>query len=346
MLLLNRLGERNHLELPMLERGPEAVEKKILASRDSMVEARVPLPDLQLFYHRQIITDALTLVPAFMSSAKYGYDLVENPRQTPPSNSDDAITRNIGLCGNHASLFKELLETLGLRTRTVQFWWTDDMGGQQNHIAVEVFFHDAWRLYDPTFGAYFVDGTNADAEPLSTNEARAKNFRPIVDVRNKNYRDYELAEVDPFAYLRRDNVDTTISYNGVIHAHLFGREILETHFENIPNFIGHSREDNHDAASDGISFAFPEARGRFRVSIEIGAVVGCVNSSFRIGNTIVAVGQATIDVTDISDPMSLKMEGHEEGCYAVLNSIRFVRVSQNDRSAPAVVKIDDAGTVK
>ena len=62
-------------------------------------------------------------------------------------------------CSNLAFALAALTSAAGYPTRTVHTSDTPDY--TNTHVAVEVFYAEGWRLYDPTYGNYFLDESGA-----------------------------------------------------------------------------------------------------------------------------------------------------------------------------------------
>lgn len=317
---LSDIAKKQAGKLPVVPR--DTVEHHITIMTEALEAAGVVVPDLQREYRREVIQSALDAVPTILSAANYGF-LGWNDPAKKASDSDSAIARNAGICGNDAALFAEILTGLGIRNRPVQFWWRDENNIALNHIAIEAFWNGQWRLYDPTFGAYFVAPAQDDMGPLSTGEARANGFRAIADTQGTTYRLYSLRGDDPFEYLRRKDVDVTTNGQGVVTIHLDVQEKeLFTAFRDIPNFVGDNIEDGVSSAGTSFRFATP-LTGNYTATVDIAASAGCVNSVLKIGDRVIPIRPGSQTISDIEDPHFLRVEGPDDVCYAVLNSLQF-----------------------
>lgn len=297
-------------EPPLVEPGPGAVEKRLMG-------LALTVPDLRGLYDTQVALGAIAAVPIYLSSAQYAYEQRNAAQSVPPHDIHEAIARGIGICGNHAALFETLLNALGLRTRPVQFWWRDK-NRDLSHIAVEVFISGAWKLYDPTFSAYFVDTSGA---VISTKAARGGAFSPVVNPLNDTYRSYVAWRQDPFAHLRLADVSTTIGYQGVILLHLDadGGGTYTTRFANVPNYVGDNQADGDPV---GISFRFAGLDGLFNAVVDVEGAYGCGGSVLHLNEQAIPLSKGQHTVT-LRNPSSLRVDGTDDVCYVLLHSLRF-----------------------
>jgi hypothetical protein len=102
-------------------------------------------------------------VVGHVSAPVYGY-MNEIMGVRPISTARGVLDAEAGICGHAALTFASIVKRFGLKVRSVQFYY-----GDNNHIANEVFYDGEWHYYDPTFGAYYQDGTRV----LSIEEARS-----------------------------------------------------------------------------------------------------------------------------------------------------------------------------
>ncbi len=107
---------------------------------------------------------AMTHVVGHVSAPAYGYMNVFLG-SVPKPTANGVLASGAGICGHAALTFAAIVKAFKLPVRSVQFYY----GEGDNHIAAEVFYNGAWHYYDPTFGAYYIDGLNV----LSIEQARA-----------------------------------------------------------------------------------------------------------------------------------------------------------------------------
>jgi hypothetical protein len=322
---LTRIANQHGAKAAPVGPRPGAVELWISNRVETLAKANLEFYDLRKNYQLQAILSALDAVPVLASSALYSYAASSDLGFKPPENLAQVLETNRGVCGNAAELFQTVLNKLGLETRFVQFWWRDDDGNAVNHIAVEVAWNGGWHLYDPTFGAYFVAKANDEAEALATDAARRVEYVPVVNRNNTNYRNWKLAGLEPFDYLKRPLVDVTIGGKGAIHAYLKpDHEALVSTFENIPNYVGDIRADGN---TEGLLFLFLGVSGRFDATVTVAASAGCQFSTPMLNERPFPFTPGVHVIRDVVDPSILQIKGPDDVCYLDLTSVRFDPVS-------------------
>jgi hypothetical protein len=154
---------------------------------------------------RVLALAALTYVQGVTSAPAYGYRLEISHDKLPGIDVNEIIEMQAGICGNAYELYSEMLRTVGVQVRSVQFWY---QGG--DHIAAEVKWGGKWHYMDPTWGAYF---QVKDRGILSIREVRALPIKTGVkaEVSNQSLlwnQIVRVAKIDPmaerYAALRRD----------------------------------------------------------------------------------------------------------------------------------------------
>lgn len=320
------LAEAHRVPIPQRSpRGPGVIERDISSMSADLQRAGVPPASVdRRVYEQALILSALDAVPTLLSSARYGYEMASDPTAVPPNDPITALEKGIGICGNHVQLFDAVLRKLGLRTRTVQFWWRDDNGKSVSHIALEVFWNGRWRLYDPTFGAFFVAADDdAAAEPLGAEDARRRHIRPVLNPMRVTYRYYLIAGADPFAHLKREDVDVTVGGKGVVTVPLEGSpDERASHFLNVPNYVG---DNQADGVPDGQSFRFRGLAGRYTATIDITGEAGCTRSQLLMNEQPIPVEPGVHTLAGVENPETLQISGPDDVCYVVLKEIRFTR---------------------
>jgi hypothetical protein len=118
-----------------------------------------PMPREALIAHA-----AMSYVVGHVSAPGYGYMNVLLNQQPIPT-AEGALAAGSGICGHAALTFAAIVKHFGLKVRSVQFYYAD---GVNNHISAEVFYDGEWHYYDPTWGAYYVQGGRV----LSIEQAR------------------------------------------------------------------------------------------------------------------------------------------------------------------------------
>jgi hypothetical protein len=113
---------------------------------------------------------AMNYVVGHVSASAYGY-LEVTGGALPAATPDAVLAAQAGFCGSAALTFAALVKRFGYAVRSVQFHFKTPDGAPDNHIAVEVYYDDAWHYFDPTFGVFW---TNADGDDvLSIADVRA-----------------------------------------------------------------------------------------------------------------------------------------------------------------------------
>lgn len=111
------------------------------------------------FSHGAIVAlTALSYVAGHVSAPSYGYSNEIANTDRPDASADSILSHGAGICGHAAIAYAAIVERLGFHVRSVQFYYGKN--NSQGHIADEVFYHDAWHYFDPTFGAYYQVGNS------------------------------------------------------------------------------------------------------------------------------------------------------------------------------------------
>lgn len=98
---------------------------------------------------------AMLHVQQNMSASYYNFLHINRPEAFEREISDevDLLDKCIGICGIHVNAFSVILEELGYKTREVQvFHALEGTDIIQGHVIAEVFFGEAWRMFDVTWG--------------------------------------------------------------------------------------------------------------------------------------------------------------------------------------------------
>jgi len=83
---------------------------------------------------------------------------------------DDMLKKRVGACADFTNLLLAFAASLGLRGRTVNLHnYPPDAG----HTVAEIFADGAWRLYDPTYGAYYINKDMSEKGALSYAEIKS-----------------------------------------------------------------------------------------------------------------------------------------------------------------------------
>jgi Transglutaminase-like superfamily len=241
-----------------------------------------------------------------------------------PATADEALSRGIGICGNHIAAFEAILRRLNVPVRSVQLWYTDANDVRQNHILTEVEWDNRWHLFDVTWGATYPgpDSTASHPDPLSIADVLKRKERPVWNPNNPTTRSIFAKGDDPFAYLDGNELSVTIAEVGEVKvkpAELRGNTRVES-FRDIPNYVGFN---NPEARDSGLSFLFDGLMGRFDVTVNVTAHQGCSTGGLVLDGVVVAAKDGVIQFRGITDPRRLSATSSDDVCYIVMRSVEF-----------------------
>lgn len=154
----------------------------------------------------QAAISVLARVPILLSSAVYSDDVASG---SPPVGLGNALASGAGICGNHVELGLALFDGLGMPARDVQVYFTT-VDGPLDHTVVEVYWDDAWRMIDLTYG--FIPHRGLVQSALSFDEARAERHRSGLHHQLIPWRLATEANYDFFNYIDADA--DTVLYSG------------------------------------------------------------------------------------------------------------------------------------
>ena len=86
---------------------------------------------------------------------------------------DTTVNERIGACGTFSGTLLALAAAQGLQGRFVGLY---NYPKNDGHVVAEIFINGTWRLYDPTYGAYYVSSESEIGQPLSF-EALRRGYR-------------------------------------------------------------------------------------------------------------------------------------------------------------------------
>jgi Transglutaminase-like superfamily len=99
------------------------------------------------------------LVSTQIDPLRYGQ--LENDHRALPTTTEQSLAERAGLCGNQAQAFIDVARRIGLRSRSVEFFYYDLKGTlPESHIAVEARWGRRWHYLDTTTGAFPVRDGN------------------------------------------------------------------------------------------------------------------------------------------------------------------------------------------
>jgi len=96
------------------------------------------------------------------------------------ADSIDTINRKRGACGTLSQLLRAMAHEVGLEARGINIYNYPSPG--LGHSVVEIMYDDKWRLYDPTFGAYYVTNSEDVKNRLDPNVASFEEIRKNPDL--------------------------------------------------------------------------------------------------------------------------------------------------------------------
>ncbi len=151
---------------------------------------------------------AVNLVQNSVSSTRYGYVAATSPASLP-KNDEEALGRGIGICGNQVSVFLDLATRVGLKARSLEFYWNNREGVPSSHIAAEVKIGGKWAFFDITWGTYFKanlrgSGDRSFVDILSFAEVKNLKNRfahAVTNAANLAFRLQIAKGIDPFEYI-------------------------------------------------------------------------------------------------------------------------------------------------
>lgn len=152
------------------------------------------------------------------------------------------LDRTIGICGHHIQAFKALLQELNYQVRDVQIYHllNDDDKIAHNHIIAEVFFGNAWRMFDVTWGWHPYIGTTENV--LSFHQVFEGPYEKCMNMidpwTNTGLRNHPEVVL---AYLERQ--DFGVLYNAVGEISLSTKHKIEDGnilFSGLPRALGYS----------------------------------------------------------------------------------------------------------
>lgn len=98
--------------------------------------------------------------------ARIGDSSVAFPSAPTP---DAMLAEKTGSCGDFSNTLAAMAATQGIKTRLFAFYnWPPAAG----HVVMEAYIDHQWRLYDPTYGAYYYLASDPQKLPLSFERIR------------------------------------------------------------------------------------------------------------------------------------------------------------------------------
>lgn len=204
-------------------------------------------------------------VQSRLSSLNYSVRAVA--KEPLPTNVEECLKWNAGICGNHVAAFLEIAQRLGLRARPVEFYFRGAKPDKNHsHICVEVFYQERWRLFDITWGTYFRKPDDAldnlvDIETLRTSP-QVRDWA-VTNQSDLWYQQWTASGLDPLEYLDHTRVDILRGRQGTIHLEAVDREANRATYQprHQPNFVGRNRTDQ-DYGTVTVQLESPPAKAR------------------------------------------------------------------------------------
>jgi hypothetical protein len=165
-------------------------------------------------YKYLITLSAMNYVQSNVNPGIYGYLKTNNPEKLP-SNTETALAAGAGICGNQVQAFIDLLNSLGLKARSIQFYYKTNT--RKSHIATEVYFNNKWNYIDVTFGTFFRKEKAKFYELLSFEEIlKLGDYHKyaIVNTANLTFQTYQVLGINPLEYLEVTGDNNSIVVDG------------------------------------------------------------------------------------------------------------------------------------
>ena len=164
------------------------------------------------------------------------YSVLKTTGEDIPKTVEECLEAKAGICGNQVACFLELANHLKLRARPVEFYLHGKTPKENtSHICAEVYYDQAWRFFDVTWGTYFMmDGKAASIDAVRESPTVARQAA-VTNETDQWFLHWRRSGLDPLTYVDHKFVDILRGRNGVIR--LRGNEFvyLPTHQ---PTFIG------------------------------------------------------------------------------------------------------------
>ena len=164
------------------------------------------------------------------------YSVLKTSGADTPKTVEECLEAKAGICGNQVACFLELAKHLKLRARPVEFYLHGKKPKENtSHICAEVYYDQAWRFFDVTWGTYFMmDGKAASIDAVRESPTVARRAA-VTNETDQWFLHWRRSGLDPLTYVDHKFVDILRGRNGVIR--LRGNEFvyLPTHQ---PTFIG------------------------------------------------------------------------------------------------------------
>lgn len=279
-----------------LARAAEYVSGEVAYAASTIGNAvQRPLPPAEV--EILLAATAVRYVSNRLSPLRYGF-LVRMLGREAPTSPAMCVELGIGICGHHIETTLTLVRRLGLKARSVQFYWVGPQGSA-SHILAEVHAGGAWRLFDVTWGTWFTRSAENLLDIASyadLDRGDFESFHRQTDMTNPAYVAARLGGLDPFAYLRDwANKSVLVGMNGTVW---LAGQATEKDGErwiprDAPNFVGRAL-DHGELASGTVHLALVSNHDHTRGLVFNDAVVACRKGEVIVTGDGRAVSRSTL----------------------------------------------------
>jgi len=210
-----------------------------------------------MFDYRLCLT-AMLHVQNQINVAHYAYTRIYDPEQflLQTARNYPPLKRTIGICGHQVHAFITLIQELGYKGRDVQIYHLLE-GSEivQSHVVAEVFFGDAWRMFDVTWGWHpYLEETE---QVMSYNDILSQPYKVCqneLDAWTNTALRNQPAAV--FGYTKRQDFGVLYDLGGTITLPLPDESTGETIFGGVPKFIGSAESFNGETGANCLNWVF------------------------------------------------------------------------------------------
>jgi hypothetical protein len=262
--------------------------------------------------------EAANFVRVNLSSARYSY-LATVARQQLPLGSQQCLEEGAGICGNHVQAFLDIMSALGIKARSIQFYYWS-RGRRNSHIAAEVYFLEKWNYFDVTWGfalplkqrLRFADITAL--QEFYQEDGLYNNFDAWAIVQN-------YWNLNSLEYMSIGTADVIVDGIGTVNVHVPDSAVFEETFGDIPNYVGDNQADGKHAKFE-LHFHSSEAK---QATFEISGSAGCDAKGDRLilDNQEHPIRQGPVTFELASPGAVLSTRSEADVCYVVFSKARF-----------------------
>lgn len=256
--------------------------------------------------------ETMELVQNIASSGRYLYKKY-NSNFSPPSmlNQDLCLSQYFGICGNHQFLFIEILKRIGVKARSVDFYYSIN-NKKFSHAAAEIKTKNQWVYFDITWGSIWADQPNNYFKLKSIHDILKGKGNRITSINSWHVAQIQLHQ-DMFSYLTAKDMQLLIDKGGIIVVKFFNNAV---DFSHRPNYFGKTLE------HPPLKIKIVGLANTKRAFIHLSKIGGKCNSSFmRVGSKRYPIIKGEIEVS-LSPNAIIEVEGKDNLCYPVIGSIK------------------------